>query len=227
MSDKIRSTFIAQLKGDGIDIGPLHRPMGKHENMNVQFVDKFTVEEMRANYPELSEFDLVEPDILDDAETLNTIFHNQFDFVIASHVIEHCKDPIKALSNWLRVLKPDGLLYLVVPDYRKTFDKYRKLTTLNHLIADYESEDIEQASLPHYYEYAELVNKKFFGRNIEISEEAEKLIRQDYSIHFHTYTPDSFDKLLQFINSDIRGIKILEKIANAEDNEFHYLVGKA
>lgn len=37
------------------------------------------------------------------------------DFVYSSHVLEHIKDSYDALSEWFRVLKPGGYLFIVVP----------------------------------------------------------------------------------------------------------------
>ena len=45
-----------------------------------------------------------------------------YDFVLSSHNLEHIANPIKALNNWKRVLKPRGLLLLVLPDKHRTFD---------------------------------------------------------------------------------------------------------
>jgi len=39
-----------------------------------------------------------------------------YDFVACSHVLEHVADDREALHELLRIVAPDGLLYLVVPD---------------------------------------------------------------------------------------------------------------
>jgi SAM-dependent methyltransferase len=51
-----------------------------------------------------------------DAQLLNSISDNVFDFVHSSHCLEHMADPIVALNNWLRVLRPGGHLIILVPD---------------------------------------------------------------------------------------------------------------
>ncbi len=56
------------------------------------------------------------------------------DFVLSSHVIEHFPDPIKALREWHRVVKPGGYLYITAPHKERTFDKERPRTTLAELI---------------------------------------------------------------------------------------------
>jgi SAM-dependent methyltransferase len=57
---------------------------------------------------------------------------NSFDFVVASHVIEHIPDPIAALLEWARVAR--RYLFLVVPHRDRTFDRDRPLTPLDELI---------------------------------------------------------------------------------------------
>jgi len=41
---------------------------------------------------------------------------NVFAFVVASHVFEHMNNPIETFKEWVRILKPDGALILVMPD---------------------------------------------------------------------------------------------------------------
>ena len=57
-------------------------------------------------------------DYVGDAENLKRFPDETFDKVYASHVLEHFDGRIitKVLTEWCRVLKPDGLLYLSVPD---------------------------------------------------------------------------------------------------------------
>ena len=60
-----------------------------------------------------------------------------FDFVLASHVIEHIPDPIAALDEWARVAR--RYIVLVVPHRDRTFDRDRPLTPLSELIERHES----------------------------------------------------------------------------------------
>ncbi|MEO8883873.1 MAG: class I SAM-dependent methyltransferase [Devosia sp.] len=40
---------------------------------------------------------------------------NSFDRLIATHVLEHIPNPVSALEEWVRVLKPGGVLSIVLP----------------------------------------------------------------------------------------------------------------
>jgi ubiquinone/menaquinone biosynthesis C-methylase UbiE len=56
------------------------------------------------------------------------------DYVLSSHVIEHFFDPMKALKEWDRVIRPGGYIFLIVPHRDRTFDRHREATPLAELI---------------------------------------------------------------------------------------------
>lgn len=55
------------------------------------------------------------------------------DFVISSHVLEHFTDPIGALSEWYRVLRSGGYVFMIVPHRDRTDDSGKERTTLADL----------------------------------------------------------------------------------------------
>jgi len=71
-----------------------------------------------------------------EATALTAIAGAAYDFVLASHVIEHVANPLRALREWRRVLKPGGAMVLVVPHKERTFDHRRPVTALAHLEED-------------------------------------------------------------------------------------------
>lgn len=73
-----------------------------------------------------------------EASNLSRIASASYDFVLSSHVLEHVANPLQALAEWIRVLKEEGLLVLVVPHKDGTFDHLRPVTSLSHLIQDFE-----------------------------------------------------------------------------------------
>lgn len=52
-----------------------------------------------------------------DAQKLEGVANETYDFVYSSHCLEHLRSIEEALANWIRVLKPGGYLYVVIPDY--------------------------------------------------------------------------------------------------------------
>lgn len=51
-----------------------------------------------------------------DAQKLERVEDESFDFVYSSHCLEHMVDAHEALQNWIRVVKPNGHLVIQVPD---------------------------------------------------------------------------------------------------------------
>lgn len=73
-----------------------------------------------------------------EATELASIPDAQYDFLMSSHMLEHCANPIKALLEWKRAMKPGGALLLVLPHKDGTFDRYRPVTPLAHMVDDYQ-----------------------------------------------------------------------------------------
>ena len=51
-----------------------------------------------------------------DAQYMNGIVDDAYDFVHSSHCLEHMVDPYTALLNWIRITKPGGHLVITVPE---------------------------------------------------------------------------------------------------------------
>jgi len=194
---KRRKKLLGLLSGSGIEIGALHQPC-QAPHLQVRYVDRLNVTELRELYPELKDHALVEPDILDDAQELKILPDSSQDFVIANHVIEHMANPIKALLNWQRVLKTGGRLFMAVPDKRRTFDELRPLTTLEHLLLDYNVPSSER-DRQHFEEFALYVNCRKLKHRAEQEhrELAKELWDKQYSIHYHVWDYDSFVDFLR------------------------------
>lgn len=57
-----------------------------------------------------------------DAQYMHKIKDNTFDFVYSSHCLEHMRNLDIAFTNWLRICKPNGYLYICVP-YETYYEK--------------------------------------------------------------------------------------------------------
>jgi len=90
-----------------------------------------------------------------EATDLHRIASAEYDVLLSAHMLEHSANPIKALREWSRVVGSDGLLLLVLPHREGTFDHRRPVTTLSHMVADFESGSGED-DLTHLAEVLEL-----------------------------------------------------------------------
>ena len=195
---KKRARAARWLQGDGVEIGALHNPLSLPSDVRVRYVDRMSNSALHSHYPELEQEELVPVDIIGDAQNLHAFETDQLDFVIANHLIEHMEDPIRALAEMSRVLRPGGILYLAVPDPRNTFDKDREPTDVTHIVKEFRH-GVETTKYAHYLEWVELVE----GLTNETSAaqrsrdgRVRELIETDYSIHFHVWRPEHFIEFL-------------------------------
>lgn len=217
-----RRDFAARLSGQGLEIGALHRPLLTHPGMQMRYADRADQAMLKATFPELAEA-IVPVDIVDDGERLASVRDASFDFVVAAHLIEHTRNPIGALETWLRVVKPGGHVYLIVPDKRQTFDRARVRTTLEHLILDYRDPSAAR-DLEHFLEYALLVQKADGEGAVDL---ARRLADEDHSIHFHTFLPKDLLALVGWMDRHVTPAEVVGgPLMSADADEFHVLIRK-
>jgi predicted SAM-dependent methyltransferase len=173
------------IRGNGIEIGALHNPVRIPKSATVKYIDRMSIPGLRKQYPDLDSRKLVDVDIIDDGEQLAKISDSTQNFVIANHFLEHCQNPIGAISNMLRVLKNSGVLYLTIPDKRYTFDIDRPETSIEHLLRDYQ-EGPAWSKRQHLEEWTKYVNK--LNDDAEIKQQISHLMNINYSIHYHVWT---------------------------------------
>lgn len=166
----------------------------------MRYVDRLNVDELRRQYSELAHYRLVPVDMIDDGERLSSVPDNTEDFLIANHLIEHTENPMGAIANWIRVLKPGGVLYVAVPHRDQTFDRYRPITSIQHVIEDYK-QGPERSRRRHFDEWVRLVTKTPEHR---IDEEVERLMAIRYSIHFHVWTELPFLEMLLYLRNNLK-----------------------
>jgi SAM-dependent methyltransferase len=214
------------LAGAGLEIGALHIPLQVPRSVTVRYVDRFGIDQLRASYskydPMFQVYPIVTPDVIDDGETLATVADGSVDFVIANHMIEHCEDPIGTLKTFLRVLRPGGAIYMAVPDCRLTFDRDRPVTPVSHVLADHR-EGPERSRREHFEEYARLVDKVAPG---EVSAWADQLQRDQYTIHYHVWTPADFVELIAACRSEL-GLPIELDALERNNHEFIVILRRA
>jgi SAM-dependent methyltransferase len=127
-----------------IEIGPSYSPLApKRQGWDAFIVDHATREELVVKYREHGkDVDRIEAvDYVWRGGSLADALPEQcgsFDAFIASHVIEHSTDVITFIQAAQRLIKPDGVIVLAVPDKRKCFDFYRHPSTTADAIAAFE-----------------------------------------------------------------------------------------
>ncbi len=129
-------------QGIGLEIGPLDSPIVTREMGNVRYVDHASTEDLRVKNREnrFVKLDrIVDVDYVWGAKTLPELVASEapFDYVMASHVIEHVPDLVGWLGEVGAILRPHGVLSLAIPDKRYCFDHYRQPTATAEALEAY------------------------------------------------------------------------------------------
>lgn len=140
--DRLQEALFEQIdvsNRDGLEIGPLDRPLVSRLEGSVRYVDYFDEEVLRARCaanPNRDAERVVPLDYVLAGDSLAAVVDRTFDYIVASHVVEH----VPNLLGWLRdihgLLRPGGKLFVVAPDRRYCFDRDRSPTSLGGLLED-------------------------------------------------------------------------------------------
>jgi SAM-dependent methyltransferase len=193
-----RFLFSELLSGDGIEIGALNNPFRVPAGTRVRYVDKCSADELAGTYPGIPVGQIRVPDIVCNTGELKTIDDMSLDFIIASHVLEHSDNPLQLLYSWHRKLKTNGVLLLVLPDSRFTFDRGRPLTSLEHLLWDFRNPGTQVKELSDLAHIAECNLNMHEALNVDSALElAKTILKTTRDTHFHVWTFDTFKSQLE------------------------------
>jgi len=141
-----------------------------------------------------------------DSHDLTQMEAQRYDFLIASHVIEHLANPIKSVLEWKRLLKQNGTMVLIAPCKFFSYDCDRPTTTISHLIEDYQR-NVGEDDLTHM---DEVISKHNLKKDATVSSLAQHIARTKENpvnriMHHHVFNL----KLLRAMG-EYCGLQILE-----------------
>lgn len=231
------------VSGKGLEIGPSHNPIApKSSGYRVEIIDHLSAEDLREKYKDhnLQLEKIEEVDYVWSGEKLSELVGkpNQYDWIIASHVIEHVPDLISFFQECEKLLiSGDGVLALVVPDMRYCFDCLSPLTTVGELLDAYESKRSKPmpGQIFNHFSRAALRNGAIawsqsdhgaisFAHNFsEAAETYKKAVNypEYIDIHCWRFTPESFELIMNDLY-DLRMIGLTVKsFHDTTGCEFH------
>lgn len=234
----LREIAVSNLRGSGVEFGPGSNPMPVPLGCQVKFADFVPYEEVLRRKYEAAGDDFVQLDYVMSLAHPSLVQDESLDFIIGAHVIEHLENPLGAFGQAYRKLKAGGQLVLVVPDASRSFDRGRPLTTLDHLIADFENPD-ERRDTEHYLEFfshilgsAEREHwREYYGAAFGITEHTlnefvEHAVAVKADAHLHTWVYASFGELVQFARRRDPWKSVWSHPGGPELPEFHYVLSK-
>lgn len=212
--------------GKGLEVGPSFSPIApKSQGYDVEVVDHATAEELRDKYRDQGvDLDAIEEvDHIWTGAPLTELLGGQprYDYIIASHLVEHLPDLIAFLADCERLLRPNGVLSLAIPDFRACFDLFRGPSTTGDIlqahyeqrrrhtpgtIFDHFANSVYREGRPSWPLQSEATLQFAHG-----FEDAQRMLErargsEDYlDVHAWRFTPSSFRLLMQ----DLRALNLI------------------
>ena len=214
-------------KGRGLEIGPSHNPIApKRDGFNVHILDHASKEQLREKYKDagvnLSNIEDVDY-VWTGKEYKETIGHEKyFDWIIASHVIEHVPNMVRFLNECEAVLKDSGKLSLVIPDARFCFDYFTPLSSTGNFLDAFAENRIKPSCgqvFDHFANAAMLDNKITWSSSFidcpdklihsfdQAKSQYTQCVNDDHYIDLHCsrFVPETFNLII----SDLRDLGLI------------------
>jgi SAM-dependent methyltransferase len=130
--------------GIGLEIGAGFNPLlPKAAGYRVETLDHATADQLRDKYrndPHVDVGRIEEVDFVADGRAIAEVVGKpgHYDYIVASHVIEHTPDLLGFLKDCETLLNQAGTLVLAVPDKRRCFDLLQPLTSTGMILQAHE-----------------------------------------------------------------------------------------
>lgn len=222
----MREIATSRLRGTGIEFGAGTMPLAVPLGCTVRYADAFSMEGLVDRSYRTQGRDFVPLDFVTSLEEMQGIDDRSVDFILAAHVIEHTRNPLLALRSAFEKLRLGGMFVLIVPEKRLCFDRDRRTTPLDHVIADYEQPSAARDVL----HYVEFYSKAFVTPLDTLYDRVENAVATNGDIHFHAWTYESFCELVKYVRdkiapwSEVWSQPALDHLAEA--NEFYFVLTK-
>jgi len=141
---------------------------------------------------------------ISEATDLSKIENSTYDFLLSSNCLEHVANPLKALMEWKRVIKPLGCLILVLPNKANNFDHNRPTTSFDHILEDFNNNTAED-DLTHLDEILRLHDLSM-DPPAGNSAAFEKRSLDNYhnrTLHHHVFDFNVMASIFQFCGFDV------------------------
>jgi SAM-dependent methyltransferase len=139
-----------------------------------------------------------------DATDLREITAARYDFLLSSNCLEHVANPIKALNEWKRVIKPGAVMILVLPKKESNFDHRRPVTKFEHLLGDFDR-DTGEDDLTHLDEILALHDLSMDPPAGDLEHFRQRSLKnfQNRTLHHHVFDVPLIEEVLDYVEFEI------------------------
>lgn len=150
---------------------------------------------------------------ISDAIDLKSIKSNTYDVLLSSNCLEHIANPLKAISEWRRIMRNNAAFVLVLPNKEGNFDHNRPVTTFQHILDDYIN-DTSEADLTHLEETLELHDLSMdpSAGSLENFKNRSLDNFNNRTLHHHVFDLSLIKEMLNY-----SGFKVIKMFATKKD----------
>ncbi len=141
---------------------------------------------------------------ISEATDLSLIPSSKYEFVISSNCLEHVANPLKAIEEWVKVVKKGGLLFLVLPNKDYCFDHNRPITEFSHLFEDYQN-NITENDLTHLNEILELHDLEMDKPAGSLEQFKERSLKnfENRALHQHIFDINVLKEIFSYFKLEV------------------------
>lgn len=141
-----------------------------------------------------------------EATNLHPVASGSYDVVLSSHTLEHVANPIRALREWWRILRPGGALLVILPQREATFDHRRPVTAFEHLLDDDRlgTGDDDLTHLPEILALHDLDRDPAAGTPAEFEARSREVLRYR-ALHHHVFDAALLERALAHVGFEVSG----------------------
>lgn len=154
-----------------------------------------------------------------DGSNIHLVSDQQYDFILSCHNLEHFANPLKAIKEWLRILRQNGTLMLILPDPEKTFDRLRPITELEHLKNDFNN-NVGEDDSTHIDEIIKFTDFSIYPREFAVDKNAFIKLCKDNAknrcAHQHVFDAKLLEEIFNYFN--------ISKIMQFKASPYHLVV---
>ncbi len=142
--------------------------------------------------------------IIQDAINLKEINAQEYEFLLSSNCLEHIANPLKALKEWIRIVKKDCPIVLVLPKKENNFDHRRDVTSFDHILEDFKNDTTEEdlTALEEILSLHDFSRDPGSGGPENFKQRALRNI-SNRAIHHHVYDLELLNKIIEFLGKEV------------------------
>lgn len=217
-----------------LEVGAFSTPTVDPSEADVKFLDYYSTEELesmaRTNGDDPGA--VVSVDYVCRTDDYNEVVSESFDVLIANHVLEHIDHTIRWLQTVRTLINDDGLLFVVLPDKKKSFDRFRSDTTLSHLLFEYFAPDQDASSIHTlesalYYDMTYIGQKNHPAVRLNLQKLSQEIVPSPPGVHRHVFQYETFaERILKpLLYTGLVDFRLLEIVNCPQFGEFAIVLG--